>query len=158
MKSARECPGAGFFIGADMQIILTGPNDAPLFENLHEDVFDAPPQPDLLHSYLADPRLHMAVAVFDGQVVGMITGMHYHHPDKPPQMWINELGVAEPFRRRGIATDLIQRLSEHALTLACTEIWVVADPTDMAEGFYTSLGWERTGQRLAMFSAGLASP
>ncbi len=141
-----------------MQIILTGPNDAPLFDNLHEDVFDAPPQPELLQSYLADPRLHMAVAVVDRQIVGTISGMHYHHPDKPPQMWINELGVAEPFRRRGIATALVRSLSEHARTLACTEIWVVADPTDMAEGFYTSLGWERTGERLAMFTGSLDTP
>ncbi len=142
----------------DVQIILTGPGDASLFEALHDDVFDDPPQPDLLHCYLADPRLHMAVALLEGQIVGMITGMHYHHPDKPPQMWINELGVADPFRRRRIATALIARLSDHAATLACTEIWVVADPTDMAEGFYTSLGWERTGDRLAMFSAPLPAP
>ncbi len=135
-----------------MQIILTGPDDADLFENLHDDVFDAPPQPDLLASYLADPRLHMAVAIVGTQIVGMITGMHYHHPDKPPQMWINELGVAEPFRRRGIATALMQALSQHARGLDCKEIWVVADPTDMAEGFYASLQWERTGERLAMFS------
>ncbi|MEJ6388359.1 GNAT family N-acetyltransferase [Gymnodinialimonas ulvae] len=136
-----------------MQIILTGPDDASLFDHLHADVFDAPPQPDLLHSYLADPRLHMAVAAVEGQIVGMITGMHYHHPDKPPQMWINELGIAGPHRRRGYATALIARLSDHAASLGCNEIWVVADPTDMAEAFYDSLGWTRTGTRLAMFSA-----
>ncbi len=139
-----------------MQIILTGPEDAALFDRLHPDVFDAALQPDLLRSYLADPRLHMAVARIDGQIIGMITGMHYHHPDKPPQMWINELGVATPFRRQRIATALITALSTHAATLACSENWVVADPTDEAEGFYESLGWTRTGTRLAMFSAPLA--
>ena len=57
----------------------------------------------------------------------------------------------------GIATALISRLSDHARALECTEIWVVADPTDMAEGFYQSLGWARTGDRLAMFTRSLAT-
>lgn len=141
-----------------MDIILTGPGNAPLFDNLHDDVFDGPVRPDLLQEYLADPRLHMVVARVDGQIVGMITGLHHIHPDKPPQMWVNELGVATHVRRRGIATALMQALTDHARSLGCTEIWVVADPTDEAEGFYESLGWARTGDRLAMFSRTLAKP
>ncbi len=97
----------------------------------------------------------MVVATVEGQVIGMVTGVHFHHPDKPPQMWINELGMAGPFGRQGIATALVDAPSEHARDLACTEIWVIADPTDMAEAFYTSLGWARTDQRLAMFTHAL---
>ncbi|MEJ6394783.1 GNAT family N-acetyltransferase [Gymnodinialimonas sp. 2305UL16-5] len=139
----------------DVTIHLTGPDDAPLFDSVHGDVFDGPLQPDLLESYLADPRLHLAMARTRGQIVGMISGMHYHHPDKPPQMWINELGVAGPFRRRGLATQLVARFWSLARDLSCSEIWVVADPTDAAEGFYTSLGWTRMGERLAMFTDSL---
>jgi hypothetical protein len=41
---------------------------------------------------------------------------------------------------------------DHARRQGCTDIWVVADPTDEAEGFWQSLRWTRTGTRLAMFS------
>ena len=135
-----------------IEILRAGPEHAALFDNVHEDVFDGPIVPALLESYLADPRQHIVVAM-DGDILcGMCSGMHYHHPDKAPQMWVNELGVAEPWRRRGIATRLIGALRDHARHLGCTEIWVVADPTDMAEGFYESLGWAREGIRLAMFT------
>ena len=50
---------------------------------------------------------------------------------------------------------LVMTCMDHARRLECTEIWVVADPTDEAEGFWQSLRWHRTGERLAMFSAGL---
>ncbi len=136
-------------------IHIATPATAHLFDHPHDDVFDRPLDADLLSSYLADPRLHIVVAMDGTQLIGMCSGMHYHHPDKPPQMWINELGVADPWRRQGLATRLVAALSALARTLDCTEIWVVADPTDMAEGFYTSLGWARTGTRLAMFTGDL---
>jgi ribosomal protein S18 acetylase RimI-like enzyme len=140
-----------------IEIVIATPADLALFDRVDEDVFDGPLDPARLASYLADPRLHVAVAIdrTKQMMVGMCSGLHYHHPDKPPQMWINELGVAGPWRRQGIATDLVAAMCAHATTLDCTEIWVVADPTDMAEGFYESLGWVRTGERLAMFSAPL---
>jgi N-acetylglutamate synthase-like GNAT family acetyltransferase len=82
----------------------------------------------------------------------MITGVHHIHPDKPPQMWINELGVAPPCRRRGIARALLSALLDHARGLGCTEAWAVADPTPEAEGFWRTTGAARTGDRLAMFT------
>jgi hypothetical protein len=39
--------------------------------------------------------------------------------------------------------------------MGCHDIWVVADPTEAAEGFWQSLRWTRTGERLAMFSSDL---
>ncbi|WP_461425545.1 GNAT family N-acetyltransferase [Gymnodinialimonas sp.] len=137
------------------EILLAEPHHAPLFDQVHEDVFDGPVLPDRLTSFLADPKQHIVIACDADVICGMCSGMHHHHPDKHPDMWINELSVAEPWRRQGLATRLITALSAHAKSLECREIWVVADPTDMAEGFYTSLGWERTGTRLAMFSTSL---
>ncbi|WP_050761381.1 GNAT family N-acetyltransferase [Jannaschia sp. CCS1] len=134
------------------RVFLAEPHHAPLFDTVHDDVFDGPILPDMLASYLADPKQHIVVAM-DGEVMcGMCSGLHHHHPDKRPDMWINELSVAEPWRRRGFATRMIGALRAHGQSLGCIEIWVVADPTDMAEGVYTSLGWTRTGTRLAMFS------
>lgn len=135
-----------------IDIFLANPDHAALFDTVHADVFDGPIIPEMLSSYLADPRQHIILATDAGQICGFCSGMHHHHPDKRPDMWINELSVAEPWRRRGLATQLIGALCDHARALDCTEIWVVADPTEMAEGFYVSLGWARMGERLAMFS------
>lgn len=131
--------------------------DAGLFRNAHDDVFDAPPRPDLVDSYLAAPHLHIAIAVEGDRLIGMCSGVVYHHPDKPDQYWINELGVASPWRRQGIATRLIRVTCDHARALDCTEAWVIADPTPEAMGFYQSLGVAQTGENLAMFSFDLSA-
>lgn len=138
-----------------VDIFLAEPHHAALFDTVHEDVFDGPVIPEHLASFLADPKQHIIVAIDAGQMCGICSGMHHHHPDKAPDMWINELSVATPWRRRGIATQMIGALRDLGAALGCREVWVVADPTDMAEGFYTSLGWSREGERLAMFSTTL---
>ena len=133
-------------------ILIAGPDDAALFARVADDVFDGPVDPTLLAEFLACPRHHIAVARMDGALVGMITGVDHIHPDKPPQMWINELGVATTHRRRGIARALLSAFLGHACALGCTEAWVIADPTPEAEGFWTATGAARTGTQLAMFT------
>lgn len=130
--------------------------DAPLFANAHPEVFDSPPDMGLVERYLAAPHLHIAVAAEGGQMVGMCSGVVYIHPDKHETFWINELSVAPPWRRQGIATRLIQVACAHARTLGCTEAWLVSENTLEAMGFYRSLGVPQTGENLAMFSFDLA--
>lgn len=129
--------------------------DASLFRNVHEDVFDSPPRSDLVESYLFAPHLHIAVAVDGDRMIGMCSGVVYHHPDKPNRYWINEVSVAGPFRRQGIGSRLITVACDHARRLGCTEAWVIADPTAEAMAFYRSLGVPQTGQNLAMFTFAL---
>ncbi len=135
-----------------VEIFLADPDHAAAFDAVHDDVFDGPILPDMLTSFLADPKQHIVIAIDGDLICGICSGQHHHHPDKRPDMWINELSVAEPWRRQGLATRMINALCDHARSLQCTEIWVVADPTETAEGFYVSLGWRREGTRLAMFS------
>ena len=75
-------------------IRILGPADASLLGNVARDVFDNPVDPRWTAEFLADPRHHLVVAVERGQVVGMTTAVHYVHPDKPPELWVNEVGVA----------------------------------------------------------------
>jgi aminoglycoside 6'-N-acetyltransferase I len=131
--------------------------DEALFERVHPDVFDEQVDPELTRAFLAAPHLHIALAIQGDLTVGMCSGVVYHHPDKPPQWWVNEIGVAAPWRRQRLATRLVETCITEALRQGCGEIWVVADPTPMAEGFWQSLGWARTGERLAMFSRRLAA-
>jgi aminoglycoside 6'-N-acetyltransferase I len=39
--------------------------------------------------------------VQDGLVVGMASAFEYFHPGKPPQMFVNEVGVTPAHQRRG---------------------------------------------------------
>lgn len=133
-------------------IRMATPADAALFAQAHDDVFDSPPRADLVARYLDAPHLHIALALEGALIIGMCSGVVYYHPDKPEDYWINELGVATPWRRRGIARGLISQTCSHARALGCSTAWVVADPTEEAMGFYRSLDAEQTGENLAMFS------
>lgn len=115
--------------------------DAATFDNVAEDVFDNEVHPQFLQEFLADPRHHIAVAMVDGVVVGMATAVHYIHPDKPPELWINEVGVAPPYQRQGIATQLMKALFAHGVALGCRQAWLGTEEENTpARQFYASLG------------------
>ena len=53
-------------------------------------------------------RVHVDVPALDaGVIVGFASGVHYVHPDKPAELWINEVGVAPTHQRQGIGRRLI---------------------------------------------------
>ena len=68
--------------------------NAALLDSVDNDVFDHEVRPELLRAFLANPASLLVVAVADGQVVGMASGISYVHPDKPLALFINELGVS----------------------------------------------------------------
>lgn len=122
---------------------------------LGADVFDAPVIPELLNEVLTDPRLHLVLALEGAHCIGFLSAIHYPHPDKARQMWINELGVNETHRRQGIATRLVGVIMDRARALNCNQLWVIADTTDEAHGFYASLNAQRDGDDFAMFTIAL---
>lgn len=136
----------------DIIIRLLGPNDAPLLNNVIPDVFDDAIIDARAAEFLADPRHHLAVAIADGAIVGMASAVHYIHPDKEPELWINEVGVADEFRRRGIAKRLLDALFAHARTLGCGEAWVLTDADNTAAlSLYRAAKGQRSDQVLFAF-------
>ncbi len=120
---------------------LLGPNEASVLEHVSEGVFDNPVDPYWSAEFLADPRHHLVVALSDGVVVGMATGLHYLHPDKPPELWINEVGVAPTHQGQGIGKALLRVLFDHARTLGCREAWVLTEEDNVvARRLYAALG------------------
>jgi ribosomal protein S18 acetylase RimI-like enzyme len=116
-------------------------SDAALFEHVTEGVFDRPIQDDLLAEFLSDARHHIAVADDDGLIVGFVSAVDYVHPDKPRQLWINEVGVAPSHRGRGVGKRLMELMVEHARALGCSEAWVLTDEAnDAANALYRSVG------------------
>lgn len=129
------------------EIRLLTAADASLLQRVAPDVFDGPVDPLWTSEFLADARHHLIVALDDGVVVGMVSGVHYVHPDKAPQLWINELGVASSHRRRGIGSRLLSAMLDHGRALGCTEAWVGTEVDNVAaRGLY-----ERAGGTAEMF-------
>ncbi|MGE0373252.1 MAG: GNAT family N-acetyltransferase [Gammaproteobacteria bacterium] len=83
-------------------------------DRLAPEVFDNAIDQVQLGRFLGDPRHVMLVAIEDGLVVGMASGVEYFHPDMPPQMWINEVVVSPACQRRGIGRALTTALVEVA--------------------------------------------
>lgn len=103
-----------------------------VMQNLAPDVFDYPLDPSRTVAFLLDPHHHLAVALDEQTVVGFASGFTYFHPDKPLELFINEVAVATAYQRQGIAKQLLQLLFAHAKALGCTQAWVLTENTNVA--------------------------
>jgi len=122
-----------------IKVLVAGDHD--VLQSVAPDVFDNPVDPKLAREFLNDPRHHMVVAVDGGQVVGFASGVDYIHPDKQPELFINEVGVAPAYRGRGLAKTLVQTLLGVAAAKGCQIAWVLTyrgNPNAMA--LYKSAG------------------
>jgi ribosomal protein S18 acetylase RimI-like enzyme len=135
------------FVGAcqseimSIEIRVLGPGDIGVLMHVAPEVFDNPPDEGLTTEFLADPRHHIVVAIDDGLVVAFASALHYVHPDKPAQLWINEVGVAPDYRRRGLAKAILRRLFEVGVAHRCTAAWVLTDRSNgAAMALYSSVG------------------
>lgn len=126
---------------SDPHVRLLGPDDLSALREIAAGVFDHAVSARWSAEFFADPRHHLAVALENSVVVGMASAVHYVHPDKPPQLWINEIGVAPPYHGRGIGRHLLERLLRLGTELECTEAWVLTDRTNVAaQRLYESVG------------------
>jgi aminoglycoside 6'-N-acetyltransferase I len=129
--------------------------DVSVLERVAPGVFDHPVDRDCTAAFLADPHLHIAVAIEDEQVVGFASAVDYIHPDKPRAMWINEVAVAPGRRNAGIGAGVLRALLAKAQAIGCAEAWVLTDAGNgPAVALYESAGGqeERPGQRMYAFA------
>ena len=117
---------------ADVTIRVLGPDDARVLADVASEVFDHRVDPALASEFLADPRHHLVVACAGTTVVGMASALHYVHPDKPTELWVNEVGVAPPYRRRGVGTRLLEALFAHGRAIGCREAWLGTEESNLA--------------------------
>ena len=116
-------------------------DEAHVLDNVADDVFDDPVDPRWCAEFFADPRHHLVVALDGDLVVGMASGVHYVHPDKAPELWINEVAVASTHHNQGIGRRLVTTLVDHGRTLGCGEAWVLTSPTnEPAKRMYRAAG------------------
>ena len=124
----------------EIRILHTG--DEAILQNVDPDVFDDPVDPKSAVLFLADPLHHIVVALDGSLVVGFASAVHYFHPDKPaPELWINEVGVAETHRGQGIAKRILNALFDVAREKRCTLAWVLTSrDNNAARRLYESAG------------------
>lgn len=128
-----------------MDYRILGPGDAGVLDRVADGVFDNEVNPAFAAEFLGDPRHHICVALDSGVVVGFGSAVHCLHPDKRPQLWINEVGVADSHLKRGIAKAIVERLIAFGAVHGATEAWVLADEkNDAARALYRALGGEET--------------
>lgn len=139
-------------------IRILGPTDAALLDDVAADVFDHPVDPRSTADFLADSRHHLAVAVEDGHIVGMASAVHYVHPDKPPELWVNEIGVAATHRRKGLGRLLLEALFERGHSLGCGSAWVLTETSNTpARLFYAAAGGRESPEPIVMVEFDLSS-
>jgi len=74
----------------------------------------------------------------------MASVFHYVHPDKPAQLFVNEVGVAASHQSQGIGLRLLTALLEHGRRIGCTEAWVATEQNNIAaRALYRRAGWYR---------------
>lgn len=136
----------------DTVVRVLDPGDADVLSRVAPGVFDHAIDARWSAEFLADPRHHLAVAIDEGRVVAMASGVHYVHPDKAPQLWVNEIGVAPSHLRQGLGRRVLDALLERGRTLGCEEAWVLTDRANVAAcRLYASAGGEEAKGETIMF-------
>lgn len=106
------------------------------------DLFDNPITSESAADSLARSDHHLLLALnSENQAIGFVSGVEMRHPDKPPEMFINELGVATDWRRKGIARELVCALANIARTNGAYSLWTATEPDNVAAlATYRSVG------------------
>lgn len=126
-------------MATEIKVLQSG--DETILMNVAAGVFDNPIDAELTREFLGDPRHHIAVAIDDGLIVGFASAVHYIHPDKPPELWINEVGLAPTHRGRGLGKSVLRALFEVGRAHNCTLAWVLTYRSNVAAvALYSSVG------------------
>lgn len=102
----------------------------------------ARPSRAYLERLLGGDQFIALAAVKDGAVIGGLAAYELHKFEQErSEIYVYDLAVAEPHRRQGVATALLEELKDVAATRGAYVIFVQADHgDDPAIALYTKLG------------------
>ena len=115
-----------------IEIVQLDETNATCLGALAPDVFDNPVDPVQLGRFLSDPGLVMMVAIESGLVVDVASAVECFHPDKSPQLWINEVGVSPAYQRRGIGRTPDRSNGGIWANHGCVAGWLGTDEANVA--------------------------
>lgn len=100
------------------------------------------PDSQYVERLLQLPHFFAFVARMQGVIVGAVAGYELPKFEQPrSELYIYDIAVSEGYRRRGVATALIQATQTHAETRGANVVFVQADYGDEpAIALYTKLG------------------
>lgn len=101
--------------------------NAALLGTIEKGVYEAPVREDFLAACLGNPHQFLIVAVADGKVIGKAQAYVFHFPEKPPEIYIEEIDVAKKWRRRGVATGLMESVGAEGKKRGIAEYWLVTE-------------------------------
>jgi ribosomal protein S18 acetylase RimI-like enzyme len=134
------------------QIRVLGQDDRAVLDHVAPDVFDHAVDARWTAEFLSDSRHHLAVALDGNLVVGFVSAVHYLHPDKPPELWINEVGVAPSHHRQGLGRCLLSAMLDHGAALGCVQAWVLTSPTNTpSQRLYRAAGGQAETEPSMLF-------
>jgi aminoglycoside 6'-N-acetyltransferase I len=135
-------------IDMTIDIVRIDLTNTRLFERIADDVFDEPVRSDRLTAYLrqANHLLLLAVETSDRDaegrplVVGQCAAVLHLHPDKPTELYVDELGTASSHRRQGIGRKLMQAMFVWGREHGCAESWLGTELDNLpARALYEAL-------------------
>jgi ribosomal protein S18 acetylase RimI-like enzyme len=115
-----------------IRIKRIGVNDAAVFGRVAAEVFDEPVVPARLSAYLKDSGNLMVLAMASDEVVGQVAAVIHRHPDKPTELYIDEVGVTPHLRKQGVAKSMMQEMLRWGKELGCEEAWVGTEPDNFS--------------------------
>ena len=110
-----------------------------------EHLFDHDVDLEATRRFLAGGVNELLIAYVDGNPAGFVSATELTHPDRArPELFLNELGVGEAYRGRGVGRALVVRLWEVARERGCRGMWVLTDDDNVAANMvYTAAGGTR---------------
>jgi aminoglycoside 6'-N-acetyltransferase I len=143
----------------DPVVRLLWADDLPLLTGAGPEVFDAPVLADRAAAFLADRRHHLVGAIVDGALAGFVSAAECLHPDKPPELFIMEVGVAEPLQRRGIGRAMLEAMLAHGRRRGCALAWVATEVGNApAQALYRSAAGTPDDDPATVFTFPLRPP
>ncbi|MEO0417964.1 MAG: GNAT family N-acetyltransferase [Pseudomonadota bacterium] len=115
--------------------------NADLLDRVAPGTFDHAIDPARLERYLANSANWMCVAMTEGLVVSMCMCVVHDHPDKPTELFLDEIGTGDDWRQQGAARLLMEKVFERADAEGIEEIWLGTEPDNVAaRALYESTG------------------
>jgi len=136
----------------NIEIRLATIDDLPAMEKVGDALFDNPIKRNRAIEFFNDARHHLVLAYSGNEVVGMASGFHYVHPDKDPELFMNEVGVIESYHNQGIGRELVKFLWKYAKGLGCMEAWIGTEKSNIAaQKCYSAAGGEADVEPFILF-------
>ena len=96
------------------------------------------------------------VAIQDETVIGFASAVHYIHPDKPTELWINEVAVTPGEHGKGVGKAIMKELLALGKRIGCANAWVLTDRSNTAaNALYRSAGGAAAEGDTVMYEFGL---